>query len=267
MGRARAILARRRILTLLIVRDLKVKYSDSRLGYLWTVLDPLLMGAVFWFIFTVVFQRGKDIAGEPYIIYLLAALFPFQWTTSVIGRSARILGGEARLIRSVDVPRELWILRTVCSSFVEYLFTIPVLVVLLLGFWHPVGWGLLWLPLAMAMQGVTLIGIALIMAPVTVMYPDVERVIQVVNRLLLYFCPVLYGAFAVLENDNLPQVVKELYAANPFTTIIGFYRAGLFDDEVVDLDVALRGGVVILALLAVGVYVFRRLESAVLKEI
>lgn len=266
MGRLRAIVSRRRILALLISRDLKVKYADSALGYVWTVLDPLLMGAVYWFVFSVIFDRVKDIAGEPYIIYLLAALLPWQWAGSVISASTRAISGEARLIRSVDVPREMWVLRTVGSKFVEFGFSIPVLVVFVIALQHPVSLGLLWVPVAMGLQWVTLIGIALILAPSAVMIPDIERMVRVSNRVLFYFCPIIYGAFAVLDS-TLPGVVKEIYAWNPFTTIIGYYRAGLFPGEVPELDVALRGFASAFLLLAIGTWVFRRLEPAVLKEI
>ncbi|MGQ0626451.1 MAG: ABC transporter permease [Sporichthyaceae bacterium] len=262
----RAIVSRRRILALLITRDLKVKYSDSALGYVWTILDPLLMGAVFWFVFTVIFDRGKDIAGEPYIIYLLAALLPWQWANSVISASTRALSGEARLIRSVDVPREMWVLRTVGSKFVEFAVSIPVLAVFVIALSHPVRLELLWVPVGIALQGVTLIGLALILAPAAVMVPDIERLVRVVNRVLLYFCPIIYGAFAVFDS-TLPGAVKEVYAWNPFTTIIGYYRAGLFPGEVPELEVALRGFGAAFILLAIGIWVFRRLESAVLKEI
>lgn len=274
MGRVRAMASRRpgavraaRILQLLIVRDLKVKYSDSALGYIWTVLDPLMMGAVYWFVFDVIFHRGKDIAGTPYLLYLLAALLPWQWASAVINKSPRSLSGQSRLIRSVDVRRELWVLRTVGSEFVEYLFSLPVLVVFAIGFTHPVHWGLLWMPVAMALQWVALVGIALTLAPLSVLFPDVERLIHVVNRILFYFCPIIYGAFAVLESTKIPGPIKEAYAWNPFTAIIGFYRAGIFPSETPDFELAARGTISCFVLLAIGMWVFRKLEPTVLKEI
>ena len=65
--RTRAVFAYRRILWLLIVRDLKVRYAGSVLGYLWTVLDPLLMTGVYWFVFTQVFVRNRP-GEQPYIV-------------------------------------------------------------------------------------------------------------------------------------------------------------------------------------------------------
>lgn len=266
MGRLRTLVARRRILALLITRDLKVKYSDSTLGYLWTVLEPLLMGAVYWFVFTKIFPRGT-IAQEPYIVFLLVGLLPWQWASQVISAAPRSIAGEARLVRSVDVPREIWVLRTVGSKFFEFVFSIPVVIFFMIALQHGANWRVVLVPYAVGLQWVTLVGIALILAPVTVMMTDVERLIRIVVRMLFYMCPVLYSANSVLENDRIPGALKTVYELNPFTTILGMYRGALFHDEMPSFWVAAQGTAVGFALLAFGVWVFRRLEPAVLKEI
>lgn len=267
MTRLRRIVQRRRILFLLVRRDLKVKYGDTTLGYLWTILDPLLMGLVYWFVFDIVFHRGGKIAEDPYLLYLLSAMMPWQWASACIGGSCRTLSGEAQLIRSVDVPREMWILRMVGSNFVTFLFTLPVLYLFAAGFQKGVSWEILLSPIAMGMQFVALVGIGMALAPIAVMIPDTERLIRVVVRVLTYMCPILYGAFAVLENPRIPWIVKEIYAWNPFTTILTMYRKALFPQEDLAFTVFLRGSLSCLILLAIGTYLFRRLEPEVLKEI
>ncbi len=267
LGRYRTIVQRRRILFLLINRDLKVRYSDSALGYVWTVLDPLMMGLVYWFVFDVIFNRGKAIADDPYLLYLLLAMMPWQWAQGCISGSTRTLSGEARLIRSVDVPRELWILRLIGSKFIEFMFTIPVLLIFVLGFQQGVNWKIVFFPIAIAMQWMALFGIALALAPMAVMIPDIERLMRVTNRVLLYMCPVIYGSFAIFENDQIPEWFKQIYAWNPFTTILTLYRVGFFPNEDMPFTVALRGGISCVVLLVLGVYIFRKLEPAVLKEI
>jgi ABC-2 type transport system permease protein len=267
LGRYRTIVQRRRILFLLINRDLKVRYSDSALGYVWTVLDPLLMGLVYWFVFDIIFNRGKAIAGDPYLLYLLLAMMPFQWASGCIAGSTRTLSGEARLIRSVDVPRELWILRLIGSRFVEFVFTIPVLLIFVIGFQVGVSWKIVFFPVAVGMQWMALFGIALALAPLAVMLPDIERMVRVANRILMYMCPVVYGSFAIFDNDKIPGLFKEVYAWNPFTTIFTLYRLGFYPDEDMPFMVALKGSLSCVLLLVAGVYIFRRLEPAVLKEI
>lgn len=267
MTRLRKIVERRRILFLLINRDLKVKYGDSTLGYVWTILDPLLMATVYWFVFDIIFHRGKDIAGSPYLLYLLAAMMPWQWASACISGATRCLAGEAQLIRSVDVPREMWVLRMVGSNFVTYLFTLPVFFLFVAGFQKPVSWEIVWVPVAMGMQFTVLVGIGLGLAPLAVMYPDFERVTRVVTRILTYLCPVIYGAFAVFQSTSVPGYMKELYKWNPFTSILTMYRKGIFPEDDLPFDVVLRGGVACVLILAFGFWIFRKLEPTVLKEI
>ena len=72
----------RHSLWLLTRRDLRVRYSTSALGYLWSILDPLVMSAIYWFVFTQIFQR--TVGHEPYIVFLITALLPWVWfNTSV----------------------------------------------------------------------------------------------------------------------------------------------------------------------------------------
>ena len=82
----------------------------------------------------------------------LAAMMPWQWASGCIAGSTRTLSGEAQLIRSVDVPREMWVLRMVGSNFVTFLFTLPVLYCFAAGFQKPVSWEILWVPVAMGMR-------------------------------------------------------------------------------------------------------------------
>jgi len=92
----------RHSLWLLTKRDLRVRYSTSVLGYLWSILDPLVMSAIYWFVFTVIFKR--DVGENPYIVFLLAALLPWMWFNGAVSDSTRAFIREAKLI---TVSREL----------------------------------------------------------------------------------------------------------------------------------------------------------------
>jgi ABC-2 type transport system permease protein len=265
-GRLRSVLGQRRILGLLIGRDLKVRYADSTLGYFWTVLEPLLMAGVYWFVFTKIIPRG-DAAREPYIVFLLLGMLPWQWANSVITGASKAIAGEAKLVRSVDVPREIWVLRVVGSKFFEFVFSIPVVIFFMVILHKAPNWNLLYLPAAMVLQWVALVGIAMILAPVTVMMTDVERLVRIAVRMLFYLCPVLYSTSAILEKHKVPGWIKEVYACNPFTAILGFYRSGVYAEELPSAGIAAKGTIVSVLLFVLGIWIFRKLEPAVLKEI
>jgi ABC-2 type transport system permease protein len=263
----RVLYAARRILYLLINRDLKVKYSDSALGYVWTILDPMLMGVVYWFVFDVIFHRGSSIALSPYLLYLLCALMPYQWASSCLSTATRTLQGEAQLIRSVDVPREFWLIRMIASNFIQFVFAMPVIAIFAVVLHQGVHWRIVFVPVGIAMEMAALLGIGLALAPSAVLIPDIERVMRVANRILMYMCPVIYGSFAIFNSHSIPKIVKEIYAWNPFTSAFTIFRLGFFPEEHLPFTVFLRGSITCLILLAFGTHIFRKLEPEVLKEI
>ena len=96
---------------MLVVRDLKVKYAGSVLGYFWSILDPLMMAGVYWFVFTKLIHR--QLGEAPYIVFLLCGMLPWQWFNAALRSSMKALTKDAKLVRSTNLPREIWVLRTV----------------------------------------------------------------------------------------------------------------------------------------------------------
>src|SRR5690606_24695235 len=117
----------RRSLWLLTSRDLKVRYSTSVLGYVWSILDPLLMSLIYWCVVTQIFDRPVGL--QPYIVFLLCALLPWTWFNGAISDATRAFTKEAKLIRSTTIPRTIWVARLVLSKGVEFVAAIPVIIV------------------------------------------------------------------------------------------------------------------------------------------
>lgn len=246
-------------LWLLSARDLKVRYATSALGYLWSVLDPLVMSIIYWFVFTQVFQRG-DIGEQPYIVFLIAGLLPWVWFNSAVTDFTRAFNKDARLVRSTAIPRSIWVNRIVLSKGVEFLFSLPVLAVFAVFAGATVGWGILLLPVAILLQAVLLIGLGLLIAPLCVLWSDLERTTRLILRALFYASPIIYGV------TDLPGVFRDLAVLNPLSGIFTLYRVSLFPGEW-DTTSVLVGAAISVAVLALGALVFRRLEPAVLKEL
>lgn len=248
-------------LWLLSARDLKVRYSTSALGYVWSVLDPLLMSGIYWFVFTQVFSRGS-IGAEPYIVFLLSGLLPWVWFNSAVTDFTRAFNKDARLVRSTAIPRSIWVNRIVLSKGVEFLLSMPVLILFAV-FAVPgvqVTGLLVLFPVAILLQLCLLIGLGLLIAPLCVLWGDLERTTRLILRALFYASPIIYSV------SDLPGVFAQIAAANPLAGILVLYRVGLFPDQWNGLTVAVSV-VVSLGALGAGVLVFRRLERSVLKEL
>lgn len=245
-------------LWLLTRRDLKVRYSTSLLGYLWSILDPLLMSLIYWFIFTQVFSRS--VGEEPYIVFLLTAMLPWVWVNGAISDSTRAFLRDVKLVRSVSLPHWIWVGRIICTKGIEFLLSIPVLAGFALFSGATVGWGILLFPVAVILLAMLTLGVGLLIAPLVVFFRDLERAMKLVLRVLFYASPVIYGA------ADLPSFAQPLAWLNPLSGIFALFRAGFFPDQ---LDWGLVGAstAITVALLTVGVFVFRRTIGGVLKEL
>ncbi|RWZ49710.1 ABC transporter permease [Labedella phragmitis] len=250
----------RHALVLLTSRDLRVRYSTSALGYVWSILDPLVMAGIYWFVFAVVFDRGGNIGERPYIVFLLVALLPWMWFNGAVSDSTRAFLKDAKLVRSTSIPRTIWVNRIVASKGVEFIASLPVLAVFAIVAGAPVGPGLLLFPLAMSIQAALTIGVGMLVAPLVVFFRDLERATKLVLRFLFYASPIVYGT------SDLPEQLHFWAAFNPLSGIFALYRSAFFPAQFDGFLVAVSAGMSLL-ILAVGLVVFRRCERAVLKEL
>ncbi len=248
-----------RSLRLLTIRNLKVRYSTSLLGYLWSVLDPLLMSLIYWFIFTKLMHRS--LGEDPYIVFLLCAMLPWMWFNGAVSDSTVAFRRDAKLVRSVALPRWIWVARFVCAKGIEYLLSLPVLALFaILSPGTQVNWMLLLYPLGILLMGVLILGVGLIIAPLAVFFRDFERATRIVLRVLFYASPIIYGA------SDLPAAAAPLAWINPLSGIFALFRAGFFPDQM-NWTLVLTSAAISFAVLGLGILVFSRSVGRVLKEL
>ena len=248
----------RHTLWLLTRRDLRVRYSTSALGYFWSILDPLVMAGIYWFVFTQVFDR--TVGAQPYIIFLLSALLPWMWFNGAVSDTTRAYLREAKLIRSTKIPRTIWVARLVLSKGIEFVASIPVLAVFAIITGAQVHAEAVFFLLAIVMQATLIMGVGLIVAPLVVFFRDLERATKLALRFLFYASPIIYGI------SDLPAGLHFWASFNPLAGIFSLYRAAFFPDQLDWFAVAM-GAAITVILFGVGVLVFNRTERAVLKEI
>ena len=246
-------------LWLLSSRDLRVRYATSWLGYLWSVLDPLVMSAIYWFVFTQIFHR--DVGADPYIVFLIAGLLPWVWFNAAVTDFTRAFNKDAKLVRSTSIPRSIWVGRIVLSKGTEFLFSLPVLgmFAIFVG-GTSFGWGILWFPVAVVLQAILLVGLGLIIGPLCVLYSDLERTTRLVLRALFYATPIIYSV------PDLPDGFGFLGVVNPLAGIFTMFRAAFFPQlwDTTSVVVSVLWCVVVLG---AGLVIFRALERPLLKEL
>ena len=249
----------RRSLWLLTTRDLKVRYSTSFLGYFWSILDPLAMSAIYWFVFTQVFDRTVGV--EPYIVFLLCGLLPWTWFNGAISDATRAFAKEAKLIRSTTIPRTIWVARLVLSKGIEFLASIPVIVVFAIFTGATVHWEAVYVVPAILLQVLLTLGIGLAIAPLAVFFRDLERAVKLNLRFAFYATPIIYGL------DDLADIGLAGWGAlNPLAGIISLYRAAFFPEQLDGFAITLSAIISVVAFV-IGLLVYTRTIRSVLKEI
>ncbi len=256
----------------LVVRDLKVRYKNSVLGVLWSLLNPLLMMLVFTFVFKVL-SGGSRLPAYP--AFILSGVLAWNlFSTSVSGAIGSIVG-NANLIKKVYFPREVLPIAVVLSNLVNYLLALPVYFVLaaVLGR-APTIW-VLFLPLVIIVQLVFTLGISFILATVNVFYRDTQIVMEVILLAWFFMSPVFYSISEVAPNGarigglvfSSYDVQRWMRILNPMASIIASYRDVLYWGAKPGLDFFLRTAVTASVVLIVGYLIFLRFRPIFGEEV
>ena len=263
LPQAKGLIARRQVLDTLVRRDLRVRYSRSAIGYLWTIIDPLAMALIYFVVFTYIFQ-GRRVGYQPYVLFIIIGVLVWQWFSQCVNETSRALQAEARLVRSTNLPRELWVVRIVLAKGIEFVLSLPVIVGFAVVFIArgeaTLHWRVLLVPFAMALQFLLQVGLGLILASVTVIFNDMQRIVRIALRMGFYATPIIYGVHAA------PEALQKVLLVNPMAGILEIYRGGFFPAEL-NWPSIVSATVITFATLVAGTIIFKRLEPAVLKEI
>ncbi len=178
----------RDLILTLVARELKVRYRRSTIGFLWTMLQPLLMMGVYDLVFSNLFKAPIP----DYAIYALAGILFWNFFSQSIVSSMNSLRGNAQLLQKLPVPKAVFPLATVLSGLLNLLFALVPMLLILLITRHALSWSLLFLPVSILLAGVFTLGAGLLLSPLAVFFHDVVELIGVLLTLLMYLTPLFY---------------------------------------------------------------------------
>ena len=216
LQRANELLSYRDLVRNLVVRDLKVRYKQSVLGFLWSLFNPLLLMIVFSVVFTVMMPNNQIRA---FPAFILSALLPWNWCATSVGAGTVSVVGNANLIKKVYFPRELLPISVVLSNLVNYLLALIVLLVVLLAYHMYPSWVLVYLPVIIAIQIIFLSGLVLFLSSINVAFRDTEVIVEVAITAWFFLTPVFYDIGTLL-----PTSARVIYWVNPMASLVESYR-------------------------------------------
>lgn len=216
---ARTAVQHRWLIIELTKRELKLRYRNSVLGFLWTLVNPL----VFMVVYTVVFSLFLRIGIERFPAFLISGLLPWMmWFTESVSSGTTCLVDHGGFLRNSVFPSGILPITAVCTGMMNYVFSIPVLVILLLIFKADMGWQLLGLPVVMGAQFLLTLGIVLLASSINVFLRDMRYLINHFLLVLFFMTPIMYD-FSVVP-DRFHGILK----LNPMAILIDAYRNMFF---------------------------------------
>lgn len=261
----------RELIQNLVLRDLRVRYRGSALGYLWTQLSPLLLMLVFWLVFAVFLP--SNIAMYP--VFLIVGLLPWNFCAEAIVSGARSVIDNGPLVKKVFFPREVLPLTAVLSSLLNFILSLPMLfiVIAIVQALYPplqqagritnLSWTIGYLPVLIALQTIFVAGVVLLLAALAVFFRDAVHLVGILVQFWFFLTPVVYSLDAI--GGTAAQVVRWL---NPMASLIDFYREVLYGNvvgtgqvpspAVPGLDSLARVFVTALVVLVAGYWSFQR---------
>lgn len=244
----------RELLFFLAWRDVKVRYKQTLIGFVWVVLRPLLTMAVLTLVFSRIAGLGMDTT-VPYALLVFAGLLPWQFFAAAFADSGNSLVGSAQMISKVYFPRIIVPLSSVLASVVDFLVTLLLLIPLMAWFGHWPGWQVLLLPVFLGVGLLVTMGAGIGLAALNVNYRDVRYAIPFVVQFGLYLSPVGFSA------SEVPETWRWLYDLNPMVGVIEGFRWSLLGGDYAASASALGNSLVLgSAMLLLSIRYFRRTE-------
>ena len=232
----------------LAARDLKLRYERSALGFLWSLLNPLVMIGIYTFFFSIVLRMGI----ERYPVFLVSVLLPWNFLTRGLLSVAPLPYQSGYLLNRAAFPAESLIFSGMLSAFADFCLEVTVFTVILAAVGAPLFPGLLVVPAVMALHFLFTAGVALFLAVAYVFYRDTQYIAGIISTAWLYLTPVFYPVSLV------PERFQSLYKLNPMVHIAGSFREPLYSGSLPHLSTLAIAGTAACGVFILGWLFFNR---------
>lgn len=247
----------RELLKTNVQKEIRGKYKGSFLGVLWSFINPLLMVLVYALVFPYIMRTNVD----NYLIFLIVAIIPWNFFTTVINSGCNCIWINGGIIKKVYFPREILPISVVSAGLVNFLISCIIILIFLLFGGIGFSFQLLWLPLIAIIQCFFSLGLLFILSAVNVYVRDIEYLVAFLINLLFYATPILYTA------DMFPTSVRWVLYLNPLSHLIDAYRNIFYYQTMPNIPSLVYIGVLAIVILIIGYFVFKKLEKGFAEEV
>ncbi len=258
----RNIFTRRDLLIELTRSEVKTAAAESQLGWVWWLLDPLLMIGVYWIFIVILLGRDKYV---PYPVFVGCALLPWKHLSASLSGGVAALRAREGLIKAVPFPTMVIPLSLVASQLVYFVCGLAVLFVVAILFGQELGPTLVQVPALVLLQTLVVAGLCLPLSCLAVVYRDVKNVVAHALRVGWYLSPGIYGVDVLAERVGAESPIVTLYMLNPFAILFVGYRGALFEPAWLPASSWAVLALEAVVILGIGHAVYRRYDRRVIK--
>jgi lipopolysaccharide transport system permease protein len=244
----------RDVLTMLALRDIKLRYKHTALGVIWVILQPLVAGLIFTIIFGKFAKLPSD--GNPYLLFVFSGLIAWTFFSGAIQRAGNSLITDSRLITKVYFPRLLVPLSGTVSALLDLFVSLIVIIGLLIYYQVNPGPALLLLPVFLLLTLILATGVSLWLSALNVQYRDFMYALPFLIQVWLFASPVAYTSGLV------PEKWKLIYSLNPMVGIIEGFRTAFLGSSSLTIQMFMISAVLAVTAFVSGAFFFRRVERS-----
>ncbi len=234
-----------------IKKDLRGKYKKSILGFLWTLINPLLTVLIYAIIFPHIMKNHTD----NYWLFLLCGMFAWNWFIACIHQGVVSITNNEYLLKKVKFPAIILPLSIVTSELINYLITCLIILSCLIIFNVGISWHLIFLPLIVLVQYLFTLGIVFLISALNKYAKDIENISIFVVNLLFYLTPILYTV------NSFPNWRLIIFKLNVFTYLINSYRDVFFYHQIPDLQALIIILIISLIFTIISYVIFNKLSK------
>ncbi|MCX7861689.1 MAG: ABC transporter permease [Bacteroidales bacterium] len=235
-------------------KDIKIKYKQALLGFLWVILQPVLMTAVF-VVFSIATNFTPIESNVPYILFVLSGMILWNLFSSAITQTTQSIVSNAHIIKKIYFPRIFFPLSSLLVSTFDFLISFIILIPFMIYFNVYPQWQVIFLlPMVYLLITMLILGIGSFFSALNVKYRDVKYIIPFMVQLMFFVSPVFYSNHYI----NI-QWIKVAYYFNPITGIIELFRYALFNTTI-NVEGLLISSLICIIVFVLGLLYFRKVE-------
>jgi lipopolysaccharide transport system permease protein len=235
----------------LTLRDIKVLYAQTILGFIWAILQPLIQILIFTVIFGKVAKLSTD--GIPYFLFSTVAVIPWNYMSQAISQSSQSLVTYQMMLGKIYFPRLVFPLTPVLARILDFAISIIILLFVMLFYKIHPSWNLLLFPFFLIMMMTIPAGIGMWLSSLAIRFRDVKFAMPFVVRMLVYTAPIVYSA------STIPEKYRFVYSFNPIVGVIEGFRSCLLGTSMPWFFIV-PGIITSLLLLISGTMYFKKME-------